>query len=413
MTGTTTVRIGAFTPGVDNVRERTQLETLTPTRQRLQAFAGAENIDVNDGGSIRRRRGYQIRTSGADAHSLWGDGGDDGYAVIGGDLIRLLSSGDGLAFSLVRPAMGPQPVSYDRHPDGRVFYSSIERNGVITRGADGRMAPPAIASEPIYSLEAGALPAGRYLVAITRIEDGIEGPPGQIVQLELGANAALRLVGLPGTPVRIYLSAPNGHEPLLQLTTTATAETLAVVALDGIRCQTLRLAELPPGQILRHHAGRVLVAAGPYLLWSEPYSPLYAAGESYIEFPSVISIVRPVKGGVYVVADQTYWLTADMKTDLRPLLPYGALPGTDGRRPTEESVFWLSDRGLVVGTQDGQVKNVQEDRLSLAGGTRGATLLRERNGCTHVITTRTGAQPLINPADGYLAAELQRPKDFP
>lgn len=414
MAGTKPIRIGSFAPGVDNRLERNQLESTNAQRQRLQAFAAAENIDVNDAGGIRRRRGYQIRTNAADAHSLWGDGGTDGYAVIGGDLVRLTPAGDALAVSLVRAGVGSAPVSFERHPDGRVLYTCASAIGAITLGADGALAPGALATEPTFSIEAGSLPAARYLVALTRLEAGIEGPAGQVVQLEVPANSAIRLVGLPGTPVRIYVSEPNGHEPLLQVTTSATAETIAVVATDGIRCQSLRLASLPAGELIRWHNGRIVVAMGRHLVWSEPYSPLYAPGESYLQMPEPITLVRPMTGGVYLAtASTTFWLAADMTSRLRPLLPYGAIAGSDTLSVDRRTAYWLSPRGLLAGDDEGGVRNLQEDRLSLGDGTRGACLVRERNGATHVLTSRAGARPLINPADGFAAAELQRPKDFP
>lgn len=409
MAGTTTVRIGSFGPGIDNRLERTQLESTNAQRQRLQALSAGDNIDINDAGGMRRRKGFVPRTSEGAAHSLWGDGGPDGYCVLDGDLVRLTEAGDGVAVSLLREGVGAAPMSFDRMPDGRVLFGSSAGLGIVQAGQAQRLCPPALAVEPGIALGAGGLRAGRYLVAFTRIEGGIEGPVGDITQVSVPDGGALVVSGLPGTPVRVYVSAPNGADPLLQVATSATSTTVAGIALDGIRCMTLRLAELPGGDIVRHHNARVLVAMGPYLLHSEPYAlGLYSPGESYIPFPAPITVVRPVKGGVYVVADRTYWLSADLKADLLPLLPYGALPGSDGRRPDQKGAYWLSDRGLVMADEAGNVKNVQEARLSLAGGTRGATLLRERNGSTHILTARTGAKPLINPADGYMADELSR-----
>jgi hypothetical protein len=406
MAGTKPLRIGSFAPGVDNRLERSQLESVNAMRQRLQALSRGENIDIDDKGGIRRRSGFVPQTDEGAAHSLWGDGGADGYAVLDGDLVRLVPQGWELAVSLVREGIGAHPVSFDRLADARVVWTDGLRLGAIRAGEDGLLCAPPLTLEPDIHLALGMLAAGRYLVAVTRVEDGLEGPATTPVQVDAPAGSSLVVSGLPDTRVRVYVSACNGADPLLQFDGIASEVLLPAVSEDGIRCQTLRLACLPPGRIVREFRGRVLVAVGRYLCFSEPYAPgLYAPGQNFIPFPADITVVRPVEGGVFIVADQTYWTPSLTEGPMRAVLPYGAVPGSDSVRPDKKQAAWLSDRGLILADADGSLRNVQEDRLSLAGGVAGATVLREKNGATHVLTLRTGAAPDLNPADGYLAAQ--------
>lgn len=403
------VAIGTFT-GVNNRLEQSQLESQPARGVKLQALPAAVNVDLNDKGSARRRRGLTLRATGI-AHSVWGDSKDDGYAVIGTDLVRLTPSGPGLQAEVMRTGVSAgRPMSFERFPDGAVYYANGETMGRIRDGADGPVVTEAMGSLPVFAVIAGGLVAGLYIVALTAVGPDGESAATAPVQVDVPANGGIRLANLPGNRVRVYMTGPNGEIPTLELETSATSVDLLTHSGSGIRCQTLLLASMPAGEIVRHYNGRLLTVLGNLLMRSEPYYyGVFDAAKGYIPFPAPITIVQPAVGGVYVVADQTYWLAGDLdNTSAPPILPYGAVAGTGGYDETTNTVFWLSDRGLVVADGAGGAKNVQEDALALAGGTRGAALYRKQNGSRHIVTSRSGAEPARGVSRGWKAAEIIR-----
>lgn len=380
-----------------------------PDRSRATYLSVGENIDITGRGYLRRRRGQTSRLSGT-AHSIWGDGRGDGYAVLAGDLVRLSLTGASLASNVLRAGVSAvRPMSFERFPDGSVVYSNQEVLGRILSGADGPVVTDPLGSAPVYGVIAGGLAAGKYMLVVTAVGARGESASTAPVQVQVPADGGIRVSGLPGTPTRIYMTGPNGEHPTLEIETSAASVDLVTHSATGIRCQTMNLASMPAGSIVRHYNSRLLVASGAFLFVSEPY--YYGVCDpvrGYIPFPAPITIVQPVEGGVYVVADQTYWLAGNLESKLSTLLPYGAVPGTGGSDESTKTTFWLSDRGLIVADQIGTVKNVQEGALALAGGTHGAALYRERDGSKHIVTVRRGAEPITTAGDGWQPAELTR-----
>ncbi|PIG07848.1 hypothetical protein [Comamonas sp. 26] len=193
----------------------------------------------------------------------------------------------------------------------------------------------------------------------------------------------------PGMELRCYMTGPNGsmfHRA--EMAEFGGAALITTQADTGALAETMGLMPLPAGQILRAHKSRMLCARGHVLFYSQAFAPLLAdpvAG--YVAFDAPITMVRPCGQGVYVAAGRTYWFAGDLSiADMQEVLPYDALPGSDSCHPKNpETVFWMSEHGLVRANSAGQLMNVQEENLAIEGGQRAATYLRERGGQRHVI----------------------------
>jgi len=119
--------------------------------------------------------------------------------------------------------------------------------------------------------------------------------------------------------------------------------------------------------------------------------------------------VEPCETGVFVCADKTYWLAGGL-LDTAPavVLPYGGLPRSGGSVLTPDGqgtqqAFWLSPRGLVIGTPDGAAANVQEHALKFGNARAGATLFREQDGAHHIIAARQEAARPFAATDASLS----------
>ena len=87
---------------------------------------------------------------------------------------------------------------------------------------------------------------------------------------------------------------------------------------------------------------------------------------------------------------------------------YGAVYGTSQAIPNTNDVLWYSVRGVVVGTQDGRVENIQEAHVAADSGTVGASIIREKDGLRQMVATVVdpSASPLA--ASSYITMEVIR-----
>lgn len=407
------VPLGPFVSGVDNRLPAHAMEDPDP-RSIRPLLRSAVNVSVTNAGTLKRRPGTSRLLTGTDCHSLFSSDGRSGYYVDGNDLIHLDGPAAALRKTVVRSDMAAgRPVSFCAHPDGSVLYS----NGVIIGrlvGVDAvpmnapAVAPPAITVVP----SVGSLDPGRYQIAFAlRDESGQLGPASTPVTVQVEQNGAIDIgvrVAPLGYELVTYMTAANGST-LLEIGVGSAARRVATLPNFGARCFTLLKAGLPPGSIIRHHYGRTLVASGAVLFYSDVYSPLMTPSEGYVLFPAPVTMVQPCVNGVFVAADQTYWLPGDIATsEMVTVLPYGAVPGTGADVPNATACWWYSPRGVVVGRQDGSVENVQEGRVAVPKAVSGAGLFVERDGLKQMVVPTFGPSPSRMSAQSWMDAEVIR-----
>ena len=375
----------------------------------------AVNVDLSDSGTLKRRRGTTLALTGTSAHSLWADDNHAFYAD-GLTLYRLTDTLTGLTRAAVTTVTAGRAVTYTQAPEGGTYWSDGVRLERIVGNSSQAINPAVPALVPsITASGTGALAPGRYTVLFTAV-DSLQREsaptPSQQIFLPLGGTLAITLTDAPDLPIAVYVSAPDGDMPYFVGTLTAVG-TLAVNLLPaGRACPTYGLAPTPPGRIIRHFNGRLLVAADNILFLSEPFAPgLYRPETGYIPFPETITMLEAIQGqapGVYVAADQTDWLggnTAD--SDIVNVLPYGAVEGTSQLRTDKTLCHWMSPRGLIEAGTGGGVKNLQEDTVAIAPTTSGATLVRDDNGTKQARTSLFGSPThQLATASSYMDAEI-------
>lgn len=400
------VKLGSLALGVNNRREPVRLAVGGDNPGRFIQFG--ENIDITADGYLKRRKGVELELDGR-VHSLWADllGA---CAVVNDELCQLTDTGAGLAAAVVRSGLPNAVVSYSRGADQAVYWTNGAEIRRIEAGADLPAATASPSLVPAVSLIAGALPAGKYLVAVT-IEHASNGESAasEVVQIDVPANGGLRIQS--AEPLTVYASGPDGDILTFQGRLVAGQLDFVVHQDGGRRCATLNTAPMPPGSIVRHYNGAMLVASGRVLYVSLPFNyGLYSPARGYIPFPGDITLVEPVEGGVYIAADHTYFIADVLKGEsgLSTVLPYGAVAGSSTRSRKTKLVFWQSPRGLISGDAQGAVKALQEDVLAFSEADGGASLYRERDGMHHVISTRTGSHISTATATTWMDAELIR-----
>lgn len=393
-------KIASFAPGLNNRLPPDQLDQVLPDGTPATFLREAINCDINTRGAVRRRAGY-TRTSAGVVHSVWGDGAEQGYAVIDGVLNSVLVGADGRAALTPIMFVGYRRLSYSRGAQGEVYWSDGIKIGRLIGGMSGP-ASTATPPEPVMQVIAGALPAGRYLLAFTRVGVAGESAATPPAPVEVSDRSGIELSGC-ANGTEVFMSGPNGE--VLQHVGTAWGDTFTITLppVDGRQCETLGLAPMPPGSIVRHALGRFVVAEGKTLTYSEPYRyGLYNPAEGYLQFSAPITVVAPTQNGLYVCAEQTYWLPSLPPSDVATVLPFGALACSDvfldAQTQDDQYCAWMSSRGVVVATNTGTASLVQDGVMNYSGAERGSTMVRGSSGERNLVITRTGVQPDLSKA---------------
>lgn len=414
--------LGYLTVGVSSKRQDHELSTtmrVDGEPRRATFLRTGSNIDFTRHGTVKRRRGYALSIPGDAVHSLFSTS-DRAFCADGDTLYELTGDPSDLSRTAVFNGLTPSRyVSYAEAPSG-VLYTDGHVLRRITNDGDEPLAAPAPNSVPSASASTGLLRAGRYQVAFAyERANGEQSALSEPAVVTLGDNGGILVSGLPTVrpagveAVLVFATTPNGSTFFLQRRLFAALSSIELISFNReSRSFTHMLRELPPGQIVRFHNGRTLVAHGSLLLWSEPYnSGLYEAEHNFVAFPKRVSIIQPCGNGFFVVADQTYWLDGDFtQASLRVV---SGATGVEWSGFTEKSddgdtAYWLSDHGIARGRPDGTVTFDQDAELTFAKARAGAAVKREVDGMEQIIGSYFGAGADTASAYSYMDAEIIR-----
>ena len=399
--------------------------TTTPDRLTPADLQAAVNIDIDDAGRISRRRGRALRLAGA-WHSLWADGlGQNCLAVQGSSLLRVRAVGSGAyATDVLRTDLTPGARMAYWGLNGLAYYMNGHQSGVVQEGASRTFGLACPSSQPVAQAIGGGLRAGRYQYAVTFLRrDGQESGTGIAAVIDLPTAGGIRFSGIPvsADPTvvgrAVYLTAWNG-EVLYRALMLDNVATTADYRGDGtdlrVQLATQFGEPAPIGHALAWFRGHMLVAQGPVLWYSHPYRyELFPLGRAFKVLPADITMVAPVEDGVFVSADQTYFLSGASPSEwvLKTVASYPALPGTqsyaraeagtvgEGEGLAMRTVFWSSNRGHCMGGNGGLFNNLTDVRYSYPGAQRGAGIVREVNGTNQYLSVLEGTGVAVNAAE--------------
>lgn len=279
--------------GINNVVPQERLDTTDLTV--------ATNVDIGLTGEVWRRGGYSVAADGC--HKNVHQGVGFMLATVEGALVGIAPDG---TTTVLHPALGSARVWYCNLPDGRTAFS----NGLIRGLTDGKVATEWGVPEPesagAVSPVAGALHPGeyRYVLTYVRLLDGLEGAGlwSAPVQLSQGGLLLMNLPQRDGYKINVYLTGANGTSAHLAGSTPtnsfsylgANDALVTPYATDG-------LVPAPAGICLAFWRGRALIAVGKTLCASRPHHwESFDPRKDFKQFSSDITLVEPVKSGIYV-----------------------------------------------------------------------------------------------------------------
>ena len=422
------VRLLGWPAGVNNVAR----EDATPR----DALRQAVNVDLTPEGKPQRRRGYTQRVAG-ESHSAIAFAGHL-LAVTEGVLTAYAASWDGTAlvsgFSAARLAYAEVA--------GQLYWSDGNRIGRIDEALDPAPVWTDCPGQPtLTALAYGGLAAGVYQVAVTYSDTAAyaydtawrESGSSQAVLVTVPAGGGIQLSSIlpntDATSVRIYVSGANG-DVLLHVLDIPTGQSSAIIGAGprGKQLDTQFCEPMPPATTMTMYNGRLYAANGNVLRWSLPFAYGLWHPDNYVEIDADITMLEPAGDkGLFIGSDKpnridgrTYFARGLDPSSwvLGIAQAHGVVPGSSLQVPgtalgldTPDDVpYWLSRSGqFCYGDENGRVTRLTAGRfVTQQAGGEGATLLREENGLTQLITSLLGGSSNMMAMSDSAVATVRR-----
>ncbi len=159
------------------------------------------------------------------------------------------------------------------------------------------------------------------------------------------------------------------------------------VAGDYVGPTTIKAFSDPPlGHLVSFFGGRVLVARGEVIWFSEPFAyGWFNLAKNWVSEAERITMLAPVEGGLFVgTTRSTLFYAGQEMTELTRLvkIPYAPIEGTLAYAPgqhlgveADRVALWTTDQGLFAGGPGGSLVHLTDNKLVLPPATRGAGLV--------------------------------------
>lgn len=363
--------------------------TVDPSSMEPNDLVIARNVDVTDANRVTRRDGFGAPVVAGASHSLWSNGAQ-AFVVQGTSLLRINPdySTDVLRADLTATA----PMSF-ASLGNRVFYSNGHENGVVENGLSRPWGMP-VPWLPAVSKIPGSLAVGAYqYVTTVSGHGGIESGALRAGTITLTEPGGLMFTDF-GTfdssveRINLYLSPPDGDMLYLVDSVPAAATAAAVTSpRDYVQpLATQHLSRPPAGQYILHAYGRMYVAVGPRVYYSEPAAPEHFDLRKNYPFESTVTMLGTANGGVIIGTEtQAGWVsgTDPGKTEFEIRVPYGVIPGSLAYGPVDAAqpdaglaAYFATTGGIVRVLPGGVFENLTRAKYTIPTADRGAGVVR-------------------------------------
>lgn len=378
--------------------------TVSPEEMPATDLVAAVNVDITDSKRVRRRKGIGAPVVSGACHSFWSNGAV-AFVVSGTSLLQVMPD---FTTRVLRTGLAVDaPMSYAVVGE-RVFFSNGYENGVVEDGV-ARPWGLDVPDLPVVSAIPGSLRAGRYqyvLVFKDTYGQGSGATRAGVVTLTEPAGLSFTSFGTvpaEAAAIELYLSQPDG-ELLYLAATIHPAATIALVTapIDSVvPLETQFLSPPPPGQHIAYLYGRMYVAEGSRVYYSEPYAPeLFDLRKQY-PTEAKVTMLAPVSGGVFIGTEtEIGWVSgADPeKTEFTTKASHGVIPGTLAYGATDDfsqeaggrAAYFATDGGIMRGLPGGQLENLTRARYEYPTAARGAGVVRTTGGIAQYLAVLQG-----------------------
>lgn len=353
-----------------------------PQRFSIADLAIAQNIDIDESGGISRRTGRTSKYAGV-VHSLWAEG-SLGLFMEGGNLKRLNTD---YTATTMRSGLAVLPAMRYQKVNDTVYFTNGQECGLVERGV-ARSWGIAVPPPPGAAATVGNMPAGDYQFAMTYLRaDGQESGTGLAGRISVpdgsGLNFTMPTSSDPNVAMKaLYLTTPNGeilYRALVQMNVAGSCSYRNDSSELNLPLTTQFMGPPPAGHLLGYYHGRMYVAVGENLFYSEPYAYELFDLRRYLSFDGRITLFAPIEDrdnpGIFIGTDtSTCWLNGVDPDEFKmvPGVNYGAIIGAmtnvDGAMYADHGngarmlPMWLSMQGICVGLPGGTVQNITRSK---------------------------------------------------
>lgn len=379
----------------------------------------AVNVNLSADGVPSRRKGIRQLIAMAGAHSLYTDGA---RMYWGGPAGLYMADSTGKPTLLDVSTAYAAPLAFvtvngDTYVTNDAIGTKITAAGVAEPWG---IVPPAAAPVPVAAPLVGGELGIRMQVTCTFVTaTGEESGAPLAAEVIVGSNPSFQIIGIPQSAdprvvaTRIYATNVDGQDFYRVADAPNGTLTMAVSGFGGAGMALTTQFNGPPptGHILEYYAGRILIASGSVLHYTEAlrYS-LYDNVHNFIQFPARITMVKAVPDGVFVSADRVYFLPALGTDDVsqRVVSLHKAIEGAACNDLGTSDVFWFSERGLMRGSSGGKVEEVTGGRLAMPYYPQGRATMVLSAGSPQVVGVFDYGVPSARTHADFLAEEARR-----
>lgn len=373
------------------------------TSLRRGTVRAMRNVTVTDTGEMSLRPGYTQLIAGADFRGV--------FSTKAGTLVHR-----GADLLLYKPttntfvhmaSVGASPM-IDVHEYNGFVYVAHE-TGLLkidpVAKTVGRAGVPLPDTMPSISPGVGTLPTGRYGVAVTALGVNGEESPAVFLGDITVTSGGIVVANLPtdGRTVRIYCSSEHGDILYLALEAPSYLGSAVITTVgEGRVCPAFGKQLLPGGQFVRGLAGRLYVAAGDTLWYSDPLNPHLVSASNFIRFAGQVRFVEAMNSGLYVGDDRGVWWVEGTDPERAQIslrstavagfassvvMPSYALPAeVRDNALDQKTALWMTPEGHVLGKETGLCKSIVSDRISTDLAVDGKSAFLQASGLNQVIS---------------------------
>ena len=394
-----TLSIGKF-KGLNNVlpaHEHVDVQFVGRTAISEAWLVDSTNLDITDSFKLVMRDGFAEVYASTNVHSLWSDGKTCLFRE--GSTLRKLNPD--FTSTILRTGLSGKavPMAYLSLVD-KIYYSDGIATGIIENGASrswGLVTP----FRPTLSETDGYLPEGTYQVSLVykRSDGQISGGSNQAL-IKVNVNKGILISNIIASDddvasIDVYVSSANGEAlyPYVRLENKNQNYTVLVEGAtnSGLSLATIGLINAPSGDIIDYYNGRIYVANGNIVWYSEPLLyELFRLRSNYLIFESPVAVLSSVRNGIWVATEKkTYFLSGDNPPfKFNDKQNYGGIKGTSQKIPSasikkeyQDSIsMWATSMGVCVGFSDGTFENLTGEYYRFDNASSGVSLFRTDKG---------------------------------
>ncbi len=353
----------------------------------------ATNVDVDDGGRLRRRRGTTLIQAGG-FHSLYAPSDEVAYVVKDGDLCRMAES---TALTTIYAGVGDDHLSYVRVGD-RTFAKS--RTQALSFSDTGMAQDWGIPLVPAFMPSAGGGDACQVAVTYRRDSDGLEGGAVMALDTSLTDGGLVTISGIPalaGHTASVYVTTPNGETLFLAADRVTGSVTVSAAATNGVQIRTMNMGPPVGCGPLAWLFGRILIADEKTLWATEPYQyELLDLVAGYKMMEADITFLGSVVDGVFIGTEAGVFFMGGtfesaklvrVSTRRAPKQQPSTVDMASVLKGEEQGVgvLFLTDGGVCVGQPGGKVINLTSKIFEFPKAAEVAVMARVQDGLNQFV----------------------------